>query len=194
MSIVAPVPTKEVENFRFNLETSFERGVDIQNRIIRLTEDIGEHHFDWFDAAMTILENISKRKITIKVNSYGGDVHTAMAIVDRIRESKCSMIETRGYGKIMSASTIILAAGRRRLISKYAMFMDHESSYQVEGNHAHVKREVEAQEALSALWCNLLQDLTKLPAEFWLKKYQGGLSVYLTPEDCLQYNIVDEVF
>lgn len=184
----------ELDQYRFILETAFERGVDLENRIIRLTEDIDEHHFDWFDAAMTALENLSKAKITIKVNSYGGDVHTAMAIVDRMRESKCSLIETRGYGKIMSASTVILAAGGRRLMSKYSIFMDHESSYQVEGNHAHIKREVEAQESLSQSWYELLQDLTTIPSTFWQKKYQGGLSVYLTPQKCVEYNIVDEVF
>jgi ATP-dependent Clp protease protease subunit len=193
MSNTPPVPAKEIENFRFNLGTSFDRGVDLKNRIIRLTEDIDDHHFDWIDAAMTALEDVSRKKITIKINSYGGDVYTALAIVDRIRESKCT-IETRGYGKIMSASTAILAAGHRRYISKYAIFMDHSSSYAVEGTHDHIMREVKAAESLSQTWCKMLEELTRLPAEFWAKKYEGGLSVYLTPEQCVEFNIVDEVF
>ena len=55
---------------------------------------------------MTTLENLNRKTITIKINSYGGDVYTALAIVGRMLESKC-LLQTKGYGKIMSAATII---------------------------------------------------------------------------------------
>lgn len=175
-----------------NLDYAFNHGVDISNRVIRLTEDISEHHFDFFDTAMTILENISKQKITIKINSYGGDVYAALGIVARIKESPC-YIHTKGYGKIMSASTVILAAGRKRSISKLAEFMHHEASYYVEGKHSDILHEVKQSQNLSDRWCTLMSELTGIPSTFWQTRGTGK-DFYLTPEQCKNLKIVDEVF
>jgi ATP-dependent Clp protease protease subunit len=182
----------ELEQLALNLEYSFNRGVDLHNRVIQLTEDIDDHHFCMFDSAMTTLENMNKRTITIKVNSYGGDVYTALGIIGRMLESKCR-IHTKGYGKIMSASTAILAAGHKRSMSRLAEFMHHEASYAVEGRHSEIQHEVKQSQSLSDKWCALMSELTGIPKQYWSQKGQGK-DFYLSPEKCLDLNIVDEVF
>lgn len=185
----------QLELLALNLEYAFNRGVDIENRVIQLTEDLDDHHFDFFDAAMTTLERLSRKTITVKINSYGGDVYTALAIVGRMKECKRCRVHTKGYGKIMSASTAILAAGDKRFMSKYAEFMHHESSYEVPGP----LRESEHQQALkeslnlSEKWCALMSELTGIPKQFW-KQRGVGKDYYLSPQKCLDLNIVDEVF
>jgi ATP-dependent protease ClpP protease subunit len=138
----------ELERLALNLEYSFNRGVDLENRIIRLTEDIEEHHFDWFDSALTALEAENRKRVTLRISSYGGDVYSALGIIGRMRNSKC-LIDTEGYGKIMSASTAILAAGHKRSMSSLAEFMHHESSYSVEGRHSEIQHEVNYSQKLS---------------------------------------------
>lgn len=182
----------DMEILALQIETSFSKGVDMANRIIRLTEDIEEHHFDWFDAAMTILESQGRKAITIKISSYGGDVYAALGIIGRMRESKCQII-TKGYGKIMSASTAILAAGDKRYMSTLAEFMHHEASYSVEGRHSEIQHEVKQSQSLSEKWCSLMSELTNIPAEFWLKRGVGK-DYYMTAERCQELNIVDELF
>lgn len=183
----------ELEQLALNLDYSFNRGVDLNNRIIRLTEDIEDHHFDWFDASLTALESMNRQRVTLKVSSYGGDVYAALGIIGRMKKSKC-LIDTEGFGKIMSAATAILAAGHQRSISRFAEFMHHESSYE-----AGYARESEHQEALrhslklSEKWCALMQELTGTPKEYWRKKGVGK-DLYLTPEQCLKLNVVDEIF
>lgn len=182
----------ELEQLALNLDYAFNRGVDIEHRVIQLTEDIDDHHFDSFDSAMTTLEGISRKAITIKINSYGGDVYTALGIIGRMFESKCK-IHTKGYGKIMSASTAILAAGDKRSMSRLAQFMHHEASYSVEGRHSDIQHEVKQSQNLSEIWCSLMSELTNIPKQYWMQKGQGK-DFYLTPMRCLDLNIVDEVF
>ena len=182
----------ELEQLALNLDYAFNRGVDLEIRVIQLTEDIDDHHFDIFDSAMTTLEGLNRQTITIKVNSYGGDVYTSLAIIGRMNESKCRL-HTKGYGKIMSASTAILAAGDKRSISSLALFMHHEMSYSVEGRHSEIQHEVKQSQNLSEKWSKLMFELTGIPANYWASRGIGK-DFYLTPEKCVELNIADEVF
>jgi ATP-dependent protease ClpP protease subunit len=183
----------ELEQLALNLECSFERGLDMENRIIRLTEDIEEHHFDWFDAALTTLESLNRKTVTLRISSYGGDVYSALGIIGRMQKSKC-LINTEGYGKIMSAATAILAAGRRRSISEYAQFMHHETSYEIgharESEHETFLKE---SQSLSEKWCLLMSELTGIPKQFWRQRGVGK-DFYMDAQQCLKMNIVDEIF
>lgn len=180
------------ELFAINLEYAFNRGVDLERRVIQLTEEIEDHHFDFFDASMNTLEAISRKTITIKISSYGGSTTAALGIIGRMLESKC-LLHTKGYGKIMSAATAILAAGNKRSISRLAEFMHHEASYEISGKHSEIKSEVRQMERNEQLWNRLMSELTSLPLEYWAKR-GVGTNFYLTPERCLELNIADEVF
>lgn len=184
---------QELDRLVINLDYSFNKGLDLESRIIRLTEDIEEHHFDWFDSALTALESLGRKRVTLRISSYGGDVYAALGIIGRMRKSKC-LIDTEGYGKIMSAATAILAAGHKRSMSTLAQFMHHESSYEIgharESEHATFLKE---SRNLSEMWCSLMNELTGIPKQFWSQ--QGvGKDLYLSAEKCLSLNIVDEVF
>jgi ATP-dependent Clp protease, protease subunit len=183
---------KKIENVFINFEYALERGVDLNNRVIQLTEDIEDIHFSDFDTAMNTLESLSRKTITIKINSYGGDAYTALAIVGRMQESTCRL-HTKGYGKIMSASTIILAAGHKRSLSRLAEFMHHESSYGIEGKHSEIAHTIKQFQKQEENWCVLMQELTGVEKEYWLSNGTGK-DLYLDPQACLQLNIVDEVF
>ena len=185
--------TQKLDRLALNLEYSFNRGVDLDNRIIRLTEDIEEHHFDWFDSALTALESESRRRVTLRISSYGGDVYSALGIIGRMRNSKC-LIDTEGYGKIMSASTAILAAGHYRKMSSLTEFMHHESSYDAGyGRESEHNNALKQSQSLSEKWCLLMSELTGIPKQYWLTKGVGK-DYYLDAEQCLKLNIVDEVF
>lgn len=182
----------ELDRLALNLDYSFNRGVDLENRVIRLTEDIDEHHFDWFDSALTALETLGRRRVTLRINSYGGDVHAALGIIGRMHKSKC-LIDTEGYGKIMSAATAILAAGHKRSMSNLAQFMHHEPSYTVEGRHSEIQHEVKESQNLSERWCFLMRDLTGIPKQFW-SQHGVGKDHYMDADECLRLNIIDEIF
>lgn len=173
------------------LEYAFEKGVNFGARTITISGDIDSDSFKSIDAALTEMEQDPKRQITIKINSTGGFVYDALAIVGRIKSSKCT-IRTIGYGAIMSAATLILAAGSKRKISKYAWFMVHEANFESSGSvseHAAIVAQAKREESQ---WASHMQLLSKTSKQWWLDAVQNK-NTYLTAEDLLTLGVVDEV-
>lgn len=185
------VEESKISQTALHLEYLFD-GVDFKNRSITISEDIHEDLFIFVDAAMNEMERVNRKHITIKLNSPGGSVYEALAIVGRMKKSPCN-IHTEIYGHTMSAATLIAAAGDVRKMSKYAFFMHHSSSYEVSGRHSEVRATVEQMEREERLWAKWMADLTTPDDEFW---YETGKNVdaYFTAEECLELGVVDEVF
>ncbi len=185
------IQNPDVEKRALQLQYSFEHGVDLENRIIRIGEEIDEGHFSWLDAALTELESSNRKGITIRINSPGGSVYEALAMVGRIKSSSCK-ITTEGYGHIMSAAIAILAAGHKRRMSEYAWFMHHEAAYSAEGKHSDIKDLVHQCDRENVQFSLIMSQFTNQSASFW-KKLSEKKEAYFTPEQCLRYEIVDEV-
>jgi ATP-dependent Clp protease protease subunit len=186
------VKNSEVEKEALRLSYSFEGNVDFKNRVIRITEEIDFGTFAFIDAAISELESINGKLITIRINCPGGSAYDALAIVGRIKSSKCK-ITTEGYGHVMSAATLILAAGTKRRLSKYATFMWHQSSYGVEAKHKDVKILVEQQEREEKLWAKWIAELSRYEESYWYAK-AAEKDFYLNAQECLEHGVVDELF
>lgn len=174
------------------LEYSFGFKVDFKNRIITISGEIDQDMFEVVEAGLTEMESQNRRSVTIKINSPGGDVYQALAIVGRIKESSCNII-TKGYGHIMSAATMILASGDTRKVSKFAFFMHHESSYELDGKHSDLKNEVAQMEREEDCWAQWMEEFTTQPKKFWAKSGVGK-NAYFNAEQLVQLGVVDEVF
>jgi ATP-dependent Clp protease protease subunit len=172
------------------LEYAFQ-GVNFKERSIRLTGEIDEAHFDLVDSALTELESQGRKSVTIVINSPGGDMYQALAIIGRLKRSPCHIV-TEGYGQIMSASTLILAAGDRRKISSYAFFMHHEASYGGDGRHSEMKNLIKQADKEDDKWCEWMASFTDKDKKFW-KTNGVGLDTYFTVEELLEFGVVDEI-
>lgn len=187
---------KKASDLKFNevslkLETLLAHGLDLDHRSFRLVGDIDEDMFALVDDCMTVLENINKKTITIKIHSSGGDLYSALGIIDRIRRSGC-LIKTEGYGKIMSAATAILAVGNKRSIGKYSWFMHHETNGSIEGTHSAMRNEIRQWDVEHEQWSDLLATCSKKDKKFWKDLTKKG-DVYLDAEKLLEYGVVDEI-
>lgn len=183
----------ELSRVQFNLSCAFEYGVNFSERVISITDEIDEGWYHIVDQALTHMESISKSTITIRINSPGGDTYAAMGIVGRMLKSSAYVV-TEGYGHIMSAATLILAAGKSRKIHKWCRFMHHEASYALDGQkhseHKHTVNQIEQEEMM---WADAMAEMSEMSADFW--KEEGiGLDAYFTAEQLLEYGVVDEVF
>lgn len=175
------------------LEYLFEDGVDFQRRTINLTGEIDEDMFKLVDAALSEMEAGSKSSVTIKINSPGGETYQAMAIVGRMRQSKCHIV-TMGYGAVMSAATLILACGDKRKISKYSWFMNHETGYELgETRHSEAKAFVTQAEREEKLWAQWMSEFTTKNAKFWFDN-GIGIDAYFTADQLVELGVVDELF
>ncbi len=175
-----------------NLDYSLNWGIDIENRIIRITSEIDEGTFDFVDASLTTLEAISKKTVTIRINSPGGSPSQALAIIGRMENKKVSKIITEGYGSIMSAACLIFAAGDERRISNKAWIMHHQGFYAIEGAFHEVQHEVQFQVRTEKHWAKAMEQYTNFPAAFWM---DAGVykNLYLSPEECIEYGLADKI-
>lgn len=175
-----------------HLSYNFEQYVNFRERIITIAGDIDLDQFLRFDAALTELETQSKATVTIKINSGGGEVYQALAIIGRLKASKCKIV-TEGYGEIMSSATMILAAGDKRRISKYSTFMHHESSYGLEGRHSNNVHMVRRYAHEEDLWAQWMEEFTGTEAKFWLKTGKAK-DAYFNADQLHELGVVDEIF
>lgn len=175
-----------------NLGIAFEYGVNFKERTITISTDIDESLFTMVDVALTEMESQSKQAVTLRINSPGGDTYAAMAIVGRLKNSKCQIV-TEGYGHIMSAGTILLACGDKRKVSKYAWFMHHEASYGVDGRHSAIKGAVAQIEREEKAWNKWMGEFTKKDSKFW-DKHGIGTDAYFSADELIELGVADMVF
>ncbi len=193
MSKDGAAPELSVQMFELKMDTALKYGINIQSRTIQLVGEIDENMFILVETALTLLENDSKAKITIKINSPGGSVYDALAIVGRMEASTCKIV-TEAYGAVMSAAGLVLAAGNKRRMSKRAWFMYHEASYEPGGTHSQIKHVTAQIEKEERAWINAMAEFTEAPAEYWAREGKAGKDLYLTAQECLTFGVIDEVF
>lgn len=175
------------------IDVALRYGIDINARCIQLIGEIDEGTFCYVDSALTLLEGNNKKAITVKINSEGGSLYDALAIVARIRSSKCRIV-TEGYGCIMSAASLIMAAGHKRRMSEFAWLMHHEMSYDAGGTHEQVKHRVKQLDREEEMWQEAMAKFTKHDKEYWANTGKLGQDLYLNAEQCKVLGIIDEVF
>jgi ATP-dependent Clp protease protease subunit len=177
----------------FLLDTLFNQGLDLENRVITIEGEIEEGYFSYLDSAMSALElTDSETPITIRLSTPGGSVYSGWAMVARIESSPCDVI-VEGFGAVMSMGTILLAAGDKRRISRHASFMYHCSSYGVSDRHTQIKHLVKQGEKDELHTARYMSERSKKPVAFW-KKLGADVDAYLTPEELLEIGIIDEIF
>lgn len=174
------------------LSYDLEYGIDLRNRVIKLTGEIDEYMWERLDSGLNQMETDGKGKITIKICSPGGSTYHALAIVGRIKSSKAYIV-TEGFGEIMSAATLILASGKIRRASTFSFFMWHSATYTIDGTHHANKSLVEQMEKEEKMWAKWMSEMSKKPENFWLKN--GAVKdAYFSSEELLKLGVVDELF
>lgn len=182
-----------VSLLQFQSDTSLEWGVDLPSRTIQLLGEVNIDMFSFLDSALSLLEHQSREAVTLRINSFGGDVEQAFAIIGRMERSPCKII-TEGYGYCASSACLILVAGDKRRLSKWAEVMFHEISYAVEGTHTQVEHQVKQLQREYRKWCEAMAQFTKSDSGKWLLEGRNGIDLYMNAGECLKLNIVDEVF
>ena len=181
------------------LEYAFEYGVNFKNRVIHLGEAVDELMFFTLDTALTDMEAENDKPITIKLNSYGGDLYTALGIIGRL-QSATVPINIEGYGKVMSAATLILASanlnklGGIRRLSEYAWFMYHEpSSYEGDQSLQQQVESVKIGLRVNDKYAAAMAKSTNKSKSFWLKT--GVLiDTYFEAPKLIKLGVIDEIF
>lgn len=189
---------------KHQLETSIDHGIDFERRVIRVTGSIGDcssplssgsedyFNFNLLDIAMNRMESESNSDpITIKINSEGGLVYEAFAMIGRIKNSPCPII-TEGYGCVMSAATLILMSGDHRRLSRYCCTMFHAMQYGTTGDHDNIKEHVAQVDKEMKNLAKYYAEFSNQTPSFWTRKIKKK-EYYPTAEEMLNFGAIDEV-
>ena len=144
-----------------------------------------------------IYENASdeEKELTIYVNSEGGSINDAFALIDMMRHSKHT-INTVGLGSVMSSAFLIFAAGTRgyRYISKNASILSHQYSDELsETKHHDIKSFAKECDNTNERMVNLLKTCTDLNGSTIKRKLLPASDVWLTAEELVELGIADHI-
>ena len=168
----------------------------LDNRVHFLVGEIEESNIN--DAIKWIVyENLEARQpktLTLYINSFGGDLYQAFALIDIMKASRCP-IRTIGIGSIMSAAFLIFASGSKgdRLIAPNTGIMCHQYSDGLEGKHHDIKAQMKEGETCNTRMLNILKDATGLPIRTIKSKLLPATDVYLTAQELLDLKVADHI-
>lgn len=111
--------------FLYTIDPSAEEPIMLIDKHIGFDSEDGEGIMgDKFCRELMFLDTLNKSKINIWINSPGGVITDAEAIVAAILKSK-TKVDTHNIGMVASCAGPIFLAGRNRYMMDYAKFMMH---------------------------------------------------------------------
>lgn len=159
-------------------------------RRITIHGEITDETFSRFSKKLTKLAALDNSPIVLELHSEGGSPYAALAIYGRIVSSSVP-VHVVAFGAVMSAATIILAAGHKRSMAPESWFMTHLSESKAEGNFKSQKRAAEQAYREELQWAEILSKHSLLSAKEW---YNMSINTtYLSAQQCLQYGLIDNI-
>lgn len=134
------------------------------------------------------------RMLTLYINSTGGDLYQALALIDVMRSSP-HVIRTIGIGAVMSAAFLIFACGDKthRYVAHNASFMCHQFSSAADAKYHDLKAEMKENESLNTKMTDILIETTGMPRSRVKAKLLPASDVYLTASEMVDLGVADQV-
>jgi ATP-dependent Clp protease, protease subunit len=171
--------------------------IDLENHgIFLLYDEITTENTS--EAIKFILKsNLSKNKLknlTLIINSSGGDLNSAFALIDIIKGSKIP-IYTLGLGEISSAGLLIFMSGERghRSITPNTSILSHQFTWGKEGKEHELLAALKEFNLTSSRMLNHYKKCTKLSEKKIKEVLMPPTDVYLDAKEAVSYNIADKV-
>lgn len=181
----------------------FDNKVNIEQKVMYLTDEITEYEFDDITMQYEIIkkyesemsEEWKKKNFTLIINSPGGDVYTMFAIIDwmnYIRDFHNEKVDVVVFGKAMSAAAVIMAcATGTRKATKHCSIMFHEMSSWEIGKSSDLKNKLEHVEELEEMGNEMVAEHSNKDVKWWNKNQSKDM--FLTPVKAKDLGVIDEI-
>lgn len=168
----------------------------LNNRIFFLSGEIEQSNIDacikWI-----LVENVDQsqsKTLTIYINSMGGDLYCAFALIDIIRQSY-HPIRIVGIGAVMSAAFLIFVSGTKgqRYACQNTSFMCHQYSDEMQGKHHDLKVSMAEGERCNSRMIDVIQQATGLTRAKVKSQFLKSSDVYMTSQDAVNWGVADSI-
>lgn len=139
--------------------------------------------------------DVNKTKVlTLYINSTGGDLYQAFALIDTMRSSP-HVIRTVAIGSCMSAAFLIFACGdkKERYASKHTSFMCHQFTESMDSKYHDLKATMKENDLCNQRMIDILKEATGLVPSKIKAKLLPASDVYLSAEEVVDYGVADQV-
>ena len=173
----------EQRSIMFVGEVSEEKSADLISALLVLSQDIPQGAERGED-------------IKLYISTYGGSAHEMFGIYDIMNWCKqfCD-IHTIGMGKVMSAGTLILAAGSKgkRTVGKHCQVMIHSVNGGSIGELHSLENEMDQMKNLQDTYIQCLSNETNMTKRQIQRLINRKVNVYLSSEEAIEKGLADGV-
>jgi ATP-dependent Clp protease protease subunit len=141
-------------------------------------------------------EKEESKPVEFYINTYGGSADDMFALYDVMQQvMEDTEIHTIGVGKVMSAGTLLLAAGTKgkRKIGKNCRVMIHNVAAGNFGTLPNLANELEAIQQLQDDYITAMVENTKFTRKKLEKLLNEKVNIYLSAEEAVKYGLADEI-
>lgn len=179
-----------------------ERRAELDRAGVAFVSDITDAEAERFSKSVLLMaiERRNRRDLplTVYINSGGGSVGAGLAMIEimaRVRRQYGLVIHTVVTGYAYSMGAILFQAGDRRIMGEFSTLMLHGTQWMLVGEDEKVfkdylKLATHYQDVIGGLFAQR----TRLhDAEWWRDFIYNGRDKFLSPKECLELQLVDEV-
>ena len=185
---------KKIRTITLYGEVDEERASEIVLSLLYLEETAERFQYDESDPEKE--PEVIYDPLEFVISTYGGSASEMFAIYDVMRKVRetCD-IETFGFGKVMSAGVLLLAAGTKgkRKIGKNCRVMIHSVAGGSFGSLHNLENEMDEIKWLQEQHTKCLIEETDMTRRQIKKMLAKRMNVYLTAEQAVELGIADEI-
>lgn len=156
-----------------------------------INEETTEKAIRWI-----VFENMKEgdETLTLYINSDGGNLPDAFALIDIIRMSK-KPIRTIGIGSVCSSAFLIFAAGTKghRMLGKNTILMCHQFTETTEGKFHDLKTKLKESERINQRMVDILSECSNLDVKAVKAKLLPPSDVWLSSDEVIELGIADSI-
>jgi ATP-dependent Clp protease protease subunit len=134
--------------------------------------------------------NYMRLPIKLYIQSYGGSVYDALALVDIILTSP-TPVHTICTGYAMSAAFIIFIVGHVRFVTKHATLLYHQISSAEWGKLKDLEENIEETKRLQKVLEDIVLEHTLISKKELEESYRLKKDMYYDAKDCINKGIAD---
>jgi ATP-dependent Clp protease protease subunit len=144
-----------------------------------------------------VYENLDTNRakvLTLYINSTGGDLYQAFALIDIMNRSNHT-VRTIGIGSIMSAAFLIFASGTKgeRYIATNTGIMCHQFTEGIDAKYHDIKAQMKESEYCNQRMLDILKEASGLAPSRIKSKLLPASDVYLTANEMVDLGLADQV-
>ena len=175
----------------------------LEYRTIYLSEEVGDDiifKIDYFIDRILRQDEIDEvenpEPIKLVINSYGGSIYDGLGLISKIeylQEQKGYEFHSEIPAYSMSMGSAISQVCKYRTARRYATILYHTPLAGAMGSLSDMQTTLDEVHRLWVIMKKISTNHTKMTDEFLESMFETNKDFYMTPEQALEYGIIDEI-